>query len=338
MSGNALASESRFSQTQAPSHAVLEQAAEWYALLCSQHVNDSDKARWQEWLRAAAEHRTAWRYVEDIGSRFAPLQEAGDARLAADALTQANTRFRRRRRALAGIAVTGGAGALAWLAWRNALLPDAILAWAADYRTGVGAQRDVVLSDGTRIWLNTASAIDVSYTADRRLVTLVAGEIFIATAADRARPFLVDTAQGRLRALGTRFNVLQDNGQTRMAVYEGAVEIRTKSTRAVTVIEAGRQAVFTRDAVTQTSPADAAREAWTSGLLVARDLSLREVVAELRRYRNGHIGLADEIAGLKVYGNFPVRDTDHALAMLATALPIRVHRTLPWWVSIEPRR
>ncbi|ALM84809.1 FecR domain-containing protein [Bordetella sp. N] len=320
-----------------PSNAVLEQAADWYALLCSHRVTNDDKARWHEWLQASAEHRTAWQYVEDISGRFAPLYESVDPRIAAATLTRANARFRRRRRALAGIVATAGAGTLGWLAWRNALLPGAVLAWAADHRTGVGEQRDIVLEDGTRIWLNTASAINVAYSTSQRLITLVGGEIFIDTAADAARPFLVDTDQGRLRALGTRFNVLQDRGQTRMAVYEGAVEIRVRSSNTVAVIEAGRQAVFTRDGITQTAPADPARAAWTSGLLVARDLTLRDVVAELRRYRNGHIGLADAVADLKVYGNFPVRDTDHALAMLTTALPIQVRRTLPWWISIEPR-
>ncbi|OWT75412.1 MULTISPECIES: FecR domain-containing protein [unclassified Achromobacter] len=320
-----------------PSNAVLEQAADWYALLCSHQATDDDKSRWHEWLQAAAEHRTAWQYVEEISGRFASLYESVDPRMAAATLARANARLRRRRRALAGIVASAGAGMLGWLAWRNALLPGAVLAWAADYRTGVGAQRDIVLEDGSRIWLNTASAINVAYDTSQRLVTLVDGEIFIATAADAARPFLVDTDQGRLRALGTRFNVLQGQDQTRMAVYEGAVEIRIRSSNTVAVIEAGRQAVFTRDGITQTAAADPAREAWTSGLLVARDLALRDVVAELRRYRNGHIGLADGIAGLKVYGNFPVRDTDHALAMLATALPIQVRRTLPWWISIEPR-
>ena len=53
--------------------AVLVQAAEWYALLCSRQVTERDKNRWREWLGAAAEHRLAWRYVEDISGGFAPL-------------------------------------------------------------------------------------------------------------------------------------------------------------------------------------------------------------------------------------------------------------------------
>ena len=69
---------------------------------------------------------------------------------------------------------------------------------------------------------------------------------------------------------------------------------------------------------------------------MADNISLGELIDQLRRYRHGPISLADEIAPLKVYGNFPVRDTDKVLDMLATALPIKVNPILPWWVSVEP--
>jgi transmembrane sensor len=76
-------------------------------------------------------------------------------------------------------------------------------AWVADYRTAIGEQREIILADGTRLWLNTASAINVYFNARERRIQLVTGEIFIATAKDTRRPFQVDTAQGQLRALGT---------------------------------------------------------------------------------------------------------------------------------------
>ena len=62
------------------------------------------------------------------------------------------------------------------------------------------------------------------------------------------------------------------------------------------------------------------------------------MIRELRRYRRGHLGVADEVAGLTVYGNFPVHDTDRVLRMLASALPIRIEQPLPWWTRVEARR
>ena len=320
-----------------PSHAVLEQAAEWFARLRDGRAGGAERAAWQAWLHAAEEHRAAWRYVEDISRGFAPLQEAPGRRDAADALATAAGRLRARRRILTGVAALAGTGLAGWLGWRQALLPAGLLAWAADVRTGTGEQRDVTLADGSRLWLNTASAVNLRLGAQERRVRLVAGEVFVETAqgGGDARPFLVETAHGRMRALGTRFNVRLDGGQTHLAVYEGAVEIRTGGSGTASVVAAGQQARFDAGRIAPAEAADAAREAWAQGTLVADDIPLREVVQELRRYRSGHIGVADSVADLRVYGNFPIHDTDRVLRMLAAALPVRIEQRFAWWVNIE---
>lgn len=119
-----------------------------------------------------------------------------------------------------------------------------------------------------------------------------------------------------------------------LAVYERAVEIRTRESATAT-LQAGQQARFGPQGIDAIQPADPAREAWRRGVLMAHDMTLRELVAELRRYRHGHLGLSPEVADLRVFGNFPLTDTDDTLDMLASAVPVRIRRTLPWWVSIE---
>ncbi|WP_244171154.1 FecR domain-containing protein [Xanthomonas populi] len=79
--------------------------------------------------------------------------------------------------------------------------------------------------------LNTRSAIDVGFDAQQRLLQLPAGDIMVTTghalgAGHDARPFVVRTAQGDLGALGTRFCVRQDEGDTQVSVLESAVEVR----------------------------------------------------------------------------------------------------------------
>lgn len=316
----------------------MEQAAEWYALLKSEEVTEGDRSRWHAWLDSDPEYRLAWRYVESISSRFEPIQTTADPRRTADGLWEANTRVIRRRQVLAGLVGLSGTGLLGWVSWRHTPLPLMAQAWRADHRTATGETREVILPDGTRAWLNTATAVNQHYDTRQRRLQLVTGEILIDTARDtfgkEPRPFFVDTPQGRLRALGTRFTVRLDGEQTFLAVYQGAVEAHTRK-GASAVLQAGQQTRFTPDAVADIQPADAAREAWSHGVLVAQDIPLREVVAELRRYRHGHLGIAPEVANLRVFGNFPLNDTDDTLDMLATALPVRISRTLPWWVSIE---
>ncbi|WP_287399828.1 FecR domain-containing protein [Nitrosomonas sp. H1_AOB3] len=319
-----------------PSHQAMEQAAEWYALLRSGEATHDDHARWQSWLEHSSDHRLAWQYVETISRSFEPIRATPDPRQTADGLWAANKRVLQRRKILTGIVVLTGTGLFGWATWRHTPLPGIVLAQMADYRTATGELREVVMPDGTHVWLNTDTALNEAYRAGLRRLHLITGEILIDTATDPQRPFVVDTPQGRLQALGTRFTVRLEDDKTFLGVYQGSVEI-TPAAGAPSLIQAGQQTRFTTDASTAIEPADSAREAWSRGVLVAWDMSLGDVVKELRRYRNGYLGIAPEVAGLRVFGSFPLRDTDDTLTMLASALPIHIQRTLPWWVSIEAR-
>lgn len=316
-----------------PPHAAMEQAAEWFALLSSGAATAQEQTAWRRWLDDHPDHRHAWAFVERVSQRFAPLKTSPDPRVAASALERARILRKPRRRALAALA---GLGLLGCSAWRIPLLRDTALSLAADYRNPIGAARLVQLPDGTQVWLNTASALNVNYGADLRRLTLVTGEILVDTARDE-RPLVVDTRQGRLRALGTRFTVRQDGETHLLAVYAGAVEVRPAAGVPAVVVPAGRQVRVHHDGVSDDMPADPAREAWTRGILLARDIPLSDVVAELGRYRLGHLSLDPAVAGLRVYGGFPLQDGDQALALLAQVLPIRVRHPMPWWTSIDAR-
>jgi transmembrane sensor len=321
-----------------PTHAVLSEAAEWYARLRDGSASSHEVARWQAWLHAAEEHQTAWHYVEDISRGIDPLRSTSDPRRTADALSTAHERLHARRRILMTLAAIASGGTLGMLSWRETMLSSSLLAWTADHRTPTGAQRAITLADGTHLWLNTASAINLHFNTSERRIELVQGEIFIETSRDKTRPFLVETSHGRMQALGTRFNVRLNQAQTQLDVYEGAVEIRTASSGISRVVGAGQQSSFDRADIAALMTADAAREAWTQGMLLADNIPLHQVVQELRRYRAGHLGLADDVGTLKVYGNFPLHDTDRALRMLASALPIRIEQPLPWWTTLEAAR
>ncbi|MNP59868.1 fec operon regulator FecR [compost metagenome] len=83
--------------------------------------------------------------------------------------------------------------------------------------------------------------------------------------------------------------------------------------------------------------AQALRQDWSRGVLVAEDMPLGQVIDTLRDYRYGHLSMDPALGSLRAVGTYPLLDTDRALAMLERALPVRVVRTLPWWVSIEAR-
>ena len=70
--------------------------------------------------------------------------------------------------------------------------------------------------------------------------------------------------------------------------------------------------------------------------LNAEGMPLAHLLQTLGRYRHGHLGWHPEVATLSVMGAFPLNDTDRALELLQAALPVRVQRLTPWWVTVEP--
>lgn len=315
----------------------LKVAAEWYAVLQDAETGPGQHAAWQRWLDARPEHRRAWAHVEAVSRRFALLRNDGEREAAEKAVQVASRRAPSRRQAAGRVLALGGVGLLGWLAWRLTPLPAVVTAWRSDYATGVGEQREIILADDTRVRLNTRSAIDVHFRQDRRLITLVRGEILVETGNDaRQRPFFVDTRYGRLQALGTRFTVRQADDDVLLAVYDGQVRIENLAGR-VALVRAGEQTRYTADGISMAVPADPAREAWSRGVILAENLSLADLIAELGRYHPGYTGVDPRVAGLRVVGRYPANDMDRTLAMLERELPIRVQRTLPWWVTLEPR-
>lgn len=319
----------------AASQRALQQAADWFARLRDGAAGEAEHAAWRRWYDAAAEHRQAWAFVERVGSRFAPIRATPDPRLAAAALQAAAAPRLRRRGVVFGAAAFAG-GLSGWTLWRDPALAAPLLALWADERSAVGELREIVLADGSRVWLASASAFDQEYGRSLRRLRLLAGELMVRTGADE-RAFVVDLPQGRLRALGTRFTVrLEDDGLGLVAVHAGAVELRAAAGAAVRRVQAGEQLRFDAAGAGPLQPVDPAREAWTRGLLIARAMPLAQVVAELQRWHRGRITLAPEIAALPVFGSYPLRDAGRTLAMLSSVMPIGVRRPLPGWTRVEP--
>jgi len=319
-----------------PDYQTLEAAADWYATLRSDTVSPADREAWQRWLHQSETHARAWACVETVSQRFDPLRAAGH-QAALAGIKAARRGSGGRRRVLAGLAGVFGIGMASWMGWRHSALPEVLMAWGADYRTAIGEQREITLVDGSRVWLNTDTALRVDYRNGARLLKLAAGEILVRTAHDAdSRPFFVETRYGRMQALGTRFSVHHDARRTRLDVFASAVEINSAA-GGVQRVAAGERAEFSSDGISAILPAERARQAWHRGLVVADNVTLQSLIAELARYRHGHLGVAPEVAELSVMGVYPAKDTDRALGMLESTLPIRVIRKMPWWVTVEAR-
>lgn len=315
-----------------PDPEVLSQAADWFALLRSGDASSEDTRRWRHWLAQHPAHRQGWALVERIQQQFEAA--TGDHPAQADAtLSRARDNRLRRRSLLKGLALMLGAGGLGWAGWRTDAVQQRRAVWSAPYRTGVGEIRAWTLADGGRLWLNTDSAVDgVEADGPVRPLRLLRGEMLLETGG----PVRVDTPAGSLRPLGTRFTVRLDEHHTLVAVHEGRVEIVTAEGRR-RVIPAGRQTRFSDHAIDPPRPVETTREAWHRGVLAADDIRLADLLAELARYRHGYLNVSPAVADLRVFGGFPLTDTDQALAMLEAVLPIQVTHPLPGWTEVRRR-
>lgn len=317
-----------------PGYQALQQAADWYAQLLEAEPQAEIHLRWRAWLEASEEHRHAWRYVQTVSQRFQPLS-GGLASAAADTLLRPST-VMGRRRVLKLTALFASGTLLSWLTYRHTPLRESLLAASADYRSTTGEIKQLTLQDGTRLWLNTASAVDVRYDERRRQIILLSGDLLIDTARD-SRPFFVSSAQGQMQALGTRFSVEQQEGLTHLAVYNGTVEVSAQRGHVLRRVNAGQQLGFDRDGKGELL-ANAFPDAdWAQGILQANNAPLGEIIRRLARYRRGYLACDPDVADLRVMGAFPLTDTDKSLAMLARVFPVRIHRRFSWWVTVEKR-
>lgn len=311
---------------------LLEEAANW--AMAFQYDAPSEEARqaFERWRQRSPEHAQAWARVQAVFHTF----EQVPADLGKEALKNLR-RGQGRRRSLRLLGALLLAPSVGWLAWRAAPWRE----WSADVATATGERRRIELPDGTRLVLNTASAINVAFTDTQRRIQLVAGEILVTTHPDPSatpRPFLVDTACGVVRALGTRFSVrrLEAGDPCRVAVFEHAVELRPLA-GAARILRAGEQADFGAAAVQPPVAVDSASLLWEKGTLLARDMPLGEVIAELARHRAGVLQCDAAVAAMPVSGAISLADTDAALDLLAHSLPLRIERRTRYWVTVGPR-
>lgn len=124
-------------------------------------------------------------------------------------------RFNRVWAAAAAVVLAIGLSAGAWL----------LHSGGTHYRTQVGEQRDVILPDGSKVTLNTDTALAVRYSDERRYIVLERGEALFVVKHDTGRPFDVAAGDTLTRALGTEFNVDMRSSKVTVSVLEGAVRV-----------------------------------------------------------------------------------------------------------------
>ncbi len=155
--------------------------------------------------------------------------------------------------------------------------------------TRVGEQRVIELDDGTTVYLNTLSKLQVRLSAGSRDVRLLAGEALFDVERDPTRPFLVHAGTTTVRAVGTQFNVYRKPEGTRVTVLEGKVEVSTEASghaASPTLLTVGEEADVPRNAPLAKNPhPDLSRTvAWQKRRVMFRLEALGNIAEEFNRY------------------------------------------------------
>jgi transmembrane sensor len=196
-----------------------------------------------------------------------------------------------------------------------------------NFQSAIGETQTITLSDGTIVVLNTNTQIRAIYSEKLRRIVLTSGEIMVSSAPDNiqpARPLVVDTDNGRLSPIGTRFNVRHVDQSTELNVFEGAVKIQPNHTNSMAIVTAGRQGRFDKQQIFDSNlEADNSRDAWTRGILLADNQPLCKFVSELNRYRQNAIICSSDVSHFKLVGAYPLTDTEQIIDAVESSLPIR---------------
>ena len=332
-----------------PDMAALDaEAAAWVARFDAGDVSAKDQAAFQAWLNCSALHRQA---VAEYGNFWSEFDKLGQLTDSIGAEREFGTQARRSfvfsgakgwlAACAAAIVVMVTVGGVLRLEVLDRLqvpdrrqlpsrqhIPDRPSA-RQSYATAVGAQKRFALADGSLVTLNTNSRIDVEILGNRRDIHLVRGEAYFEVVHDKTRPFTVHANRYVVRDIGTAFAVhLLDKCLVNVRVTKGSVEIAARTregkvadgAKSLGIIVAGHDVVFGQkiERAEVVSDAELGRKlAWRQGQLIYSGQPLAEVLADISRYSDIQIELADPaLRDLPVGGSFSANQTDAILAAL----------------------
>lgn len=332
---------------------VEEAASEWLIRRDSPSWSNDDQRQFDEWLGASSLHRVAYLRLEaawedaarlkalgagipgdeppprgqwNLGPHFNPPPAEGPRNSAEEGAPVQMRRPASGRRTLVRLSL-----AATVLLMVGTTLYVLVVGRGDDYRTAVGRIETVALADGSRVTLNTDSEIRVQVTAGERDVELMHGEAFFEVAKDARRPFVVTAGGKRVIAVGTQFSVRQEPAGVEVVVTEGRVRVEEGGVSSGgepsqevltpgTIAHAGTAGVLVqRESVAQAE----VRLAWRSGILMFRDQTLAEAVAEFNRYNERQIVIVDpSVAALRIEGNFRATNVDAFVRLLESGFPV----------------
>lgn len=293
------------------------EAARWVARLEARDVSLKDHRRFRQWLERAPEHRLAYEAISETWDKLDQLR--GTAHVAATSTSAPAPS----RRAL----LYWGAGAIAALGAGG--LSIGLLNRQQFYQTAVGERRTIALADGSSAELNAMTRMRVQFGDNSRKLFLDAGEALLNVHRDGARPLIVTTPFGSVRATGASFVMRVSDTQSRCTMLTGSVEamaptgqsVSAQANEEITLSAAGAASIPLSPAIVER------RLAWRDGMLAFDGETLAEAAHAVSDQTGLRFAFADpDIAALRVGGYIRASDTEAFLTLVQNNLNIRAEQ------------
>ncbi|WP_298687402.1 FecR domain-containing protein [uncultured Sphingomonas sp.] len=293
------------------------EAAQWYARLKTLPVSLKTLDEFFVWRRQPG-NVDAFLAVEELYDTTGRLAERSSIQAATDAAYQRGLVRGRRgpnRVALAsGLVALLVAGGVLFTSWYGR---DQSLT------TGVGETREVALSDGSIVELDTDSALTTHFTHDARHVRLTRGQAYFTVAHNAELPFIVDAGSASVTATGTQFDVRRAGDQTVVTLVQGGVDIRSGNSLSHLTSGQKLRVVPGQKLVPETVDT-ASSTAWTRGRLVLDGVPLSQAIDEVNRYADHPVRLDDpSYAEVRFSGTLTTGDVAAFVAAVTAILPLK---------------
>ncbi len=298
-----------------------QEAVDWVTLLNSGETSDQDFARFRVWYNSTPEAKQAFEKIGRTWIRMGAFEIHPLKNCIPGESIKTGSSQRVGRNRWAAIAATC---VLALTFIFAQFGPPSI--WKADYQTSKGSQYSLKLTDGSRIRLNTQTAIAKDFSGTRRVLELIQGEALFEVAKDPTRPFIVKVGKYEVRAVGTRFIVRKLKSGGRVIVTEGIVEAKLLNDPSRPVLlNAGQEVLFRDSNLGSAKKANLNQStAWLKQQVIFLQTPLKKVVEEINRYREGKIFVLDaEISEIKVSGAFHLQNPDEILYAITDTFEIK---------------
>lgn len=285
---------------------VREQATDWHVRLSSGDATNADYEAFADWLGKDEVHMVAYELVETFSGKLEGLgidkPDAFDdlmetSRFDGDVIGIVPRMRAHARPVLMGLVAVFVLFASVGLSGLVSLGPE-----AATYIAERDSSKEIMLADGSTVFLSPGASMDVVLKKRQREVSGLAGIAYFDIASDAQRPFIISAENRQIRVVGTQFEVRVEPNFLSVAVSEGAVSVQdvasTNANAALMLVPGDLYTVSAGVPEGMTTGVDPAKIAtWKEGYLEFLDASLATVVSELNLFFAGDVFAAETGGG-----------------------------------------